>query len=232
MGAAMTKQVKRAALYVRVSTDAQTVENQIAELSRVAERRGWDVVEIYRDAGIRGAKGRDGRPGLDAMLKDASRRKFDVVMAWAIDRLGRSLVDLLGTIQGLVCGVDLYLEQQKIDTTTPAGKLMFQITGAFAEFERALIRERTGAGRIAAKKRGVKFGRPPKLTPQQAALAARLVDQGQSVPEVASTFGVHEPSTAASRRERRGYSHGQNSLRTDASCQLSAFGGTTVVRSG
>jgi hypothetical protein len=105
----MTKQVKRAALYVRVSTDHQTVENQIRELSQVVERRGWEVVEIYRDAGISGAKGRDGRPGLDTMLKDASRRKFDVVMAWAIDRLGRSLVDLLGTIQGLeACSVDLY----------------------------------------------------------------------------------------------------------------------------
>jgi DNA invertase Pin-like site-specific DNA recombinase len=128
----MIKQVKRAALYVRVSTDAQTVENQIRALSQVAERRCWEVVEIYRDAGISGAKGRDGRPGLDAMLKDACRRKFDVVMAWAIDRLGRSLVDLLGRIQGLeACEVDLYLDQQAIDTTTPAGKLMLQITGAF-----------------------------------------------------------------------------------------------------
>ena len=79
---------KRAALYVRVSTDAQTLENQIRELRQVAERRGSDVVEVYRDAGISGAKGRNGRPGLDAMLKDASRRKFDIVMAWAIDRLG------------------------------------------------------------------------------------------------------------------------------------------------
>jgi DNA invertase Pin-like site-specific DNA recombinase len=148
----MTKQVKRAALYVRVSTDHKTVENQIRELSQVAERRGWEVVEIYRDAGISGAKGRDGRPGLDTMLKDASRRKFDVVMAWAIDRLGRSLVDLLGTIQGLeACGVDLYLDQQNIDTTTPAGKLMFQITGAFAEFERSMIRTRVNAGLKRAK---------------------------------------------------------------------------------
>ena len=104
---------KRAALYVRVSTDHQSVENQVRELKEVAERRGWTVVEIYRDAGISGAKGRDKRPGLDAMLKDASRRKFDVVMAWAIDRLGRSLIDLLGTIQHLEeVGVDLYLDQQ------------------------------------------------------------------------------------------------------------------------
>src|SRR5262245_31086734 len=98
---------KRAALYVRVSTDAQTVENQIRELRQVAARRGWDAVEVYSDAGISGAKGRNGRPGLDSMLKDASRRRFDIVMAWAIDRLGRSLIDLLDTCQHLQpCGAD------------------------------------------------------------------------------------------------------------------------------
>ena len=118
---------KRAAIYVRVSTDRQTIENQVRELRQIAERRGWQVIEQYSDAGISGAKGRDGRPGLDQMLKDAQRRRFDVIMAWAIDRLGRSLIDLLGTIQALeACAVDLYLDQQSIDTTTPAGKLMFQ----------------------------------------------------------------------------------------------------------
>src|SRR5262245_40061471 len=94
-------EAKRAALYVRVSTDHQSVENQIRELTQVAERRGWDVVETYSDEGISGAKGRDKRPGLDDMLNDASRRKFDVVMVWAIDRLGRSLLDLLETIKHL-----------------------------------------------------------------------------------------------------------------------------------
>jgi len=143
----MTAKPKRAALYVRVSTDHQSVENQVRELREVAERRGWSVVEVYRDAGISGAKGRDQRPGLDAMLKDASRRKFDVVMAWAIDRLGRSLKDLLGTIDHLKeVGVDLYLDQQNIDTTTPTGRLLFQITGAFGEFERSMIQQRVRAG--------------------------------------------------------------------------------------
>src|SRR5262250_3481479 len=143
---------KRAALYVRVSTDAQTVENQIRELRQVAKRRGWDVVEVYSDAGISGAKGRNQRPGLDAILKDASRRKFDVVMAWAIDRLGRSLIDLLRTIQDLeAVGVDLYLDQQHLDTTTPTGKLLFHVTGAIAEFERSMIRQRVNAGLSAIK---------------------------------------------------------------------------------
>src|SRR3974390_2701240 len=117
---------KRAAIYVRVSTDKQTVENQVRELRQIAERRGWEVVEQYNDAGISGAKGRDNRPGLDQMLKDASKRRFDVVMAWAIDRLGRSLIDLLGTIQLLeASGVDLYLVPQALDTPTPARRLLF-----------------------------------------------------------------------------------------------------------
>jgi DNA invertase Pin-like site-specific DNA recombinase len=152
---------KRAAIYVRVSTDKQTVANQEQELRQVAERRGWQVVEVYSDAGISGSKGRDQRPGLDQMLKDASKRRFDVVMAWAIDRLGRSLIDLLGTIQGLeACGVDLYLDQQAIDTTTPAGRLMFQVTGAFAEFERSMIRQRVNAGLKRAVEQGKQLGRP------------------------------------------------------------------------
>ena len=138
---------KRAVLYVRVSTDQQSVESQVRELRQLAERRGWQVADIYCDAGISGAKGREQRPGLDALLMDASRRRFDVVMAWAIDRLGRSLNDLLGTIQHLeAVGVDLYLDQQSIDTTTPAGRLLLQMTGAFAEFERSMIRQRVRAG--------------------------------------------------------------------------------------
>src|SRR5689334_17595166 len=156
---------KRVAIYVRVSTDRQTIENQLRELHRVAERRGWEVVHEYRDAGISGAKGRAERPGLDEMLKDAQRRRFDVVLAWAIDRLGRSLIDLLGTIQTLeACGVDLYLDQQSIDTTSPAGRLMFQITGAFAEFERSMIRQRVRAGLRRAVEAGKQLGRP-KINP-------------------------------------------------------------------
>jgi DNA invertase Pin-like site-specific DNA recombinase len=115
---------KRAAFYVRVSTDQQTqsVESQTAELRQVAERRGWSVAQIYTGEGISGAKGRDKRPALDALLNDASRRKFDVIMAWAIDRVGRSLIDLLAIIPHLErCGVDLYLDKQNIDTTTPMG---------------------------------------------------------------------------------------------------------------
>jgi DNA invertase Pin-like site-specific DNA recombinase len=181
---------KRAALYVRVSTDAQTLENQIRELRQVAERRGWDVVEVYRDAGISGAKGRNGRPGLDAMLKDASRRKFDIVMAWAIDRLGRSLSDLLDTIQHLeACGVDLYLDQQAIDTTTPMGKLVFQLTGAFAEFERTMIRQRIKAGLKRALAQGVKLGRP-KIDSATERKVRRQLAKGVGILKVAKSLGI------------------------------------------
>src|SRR5712664_2791894 len=152
---------RRAALYLRVSTDKQTVENQEIQLRQVAERRGWEVVEVYSDAGISGSKGRADRPGLDQMLNDASRRHFDIAMVWAIDRLGRSLIDLLGTIQHLeAVGIDLYLDQQAIDTTTPMGKLVFQVTGAFAEFERSMIRQRVKAGLKRAVAQGTKLGRP------------------------------------------------------------------------
>jgi DNA invertase Pin-like site-specific DNA recombinase len=181
---------KRAAIYARVSTDKQTVENQVRELRQIAERRGWEVVELYQDAGISGAKGRRDRPGLDRMLKDAQRRRFDVVMAWAIDRLGRSLIDLLRTIQTLeACGVDLYLDQQAIDTTTPVGKLMFQVTGAFAEFERSMIRQRVRAGLKRAVEAGKRLGRP-RIDP---ALERRIQNQlraGKGMLAVAKDVGV------------------------------------------
>jgi DNA invertase Pin-like site-specific DNA recombinase len=181
---------KRAALYVRVSTDAQTVENQIRELRQVAGRRGWDVVEVYSDAGISGAKGRNGRPGLDSMLKDANRRKFDIVMAWAIDRLGRSLIDLLDTIQHLeACGVDLYLDQQAIDTTTPMGKLVFQVTGAFAEFERTMIRQRVKAGLKRAVAQGVKLGRPKTDSATERKVRQQLA-KGVGILKVAKSLGI------------------------------------------
>ena len=181
---------KRAAIYVRVSTDKQTVENQIRELRQIAERRGWEVVEEYRDAGISGAKGRENRPGLDQMLKDASKRRFDVVMAWAIDRLGRSLIDLLSTIQTLeACGADLYLDQQSIDTTTPAGKLMFQVTGAFGEFERSMIRQRVHAGLKRAAQEGRYPGRPRISNAMEKRIQTQL-RAGKGILKVAREVGV------------------------------------------
>src|SRR5215212_565487 len=126
----------RAAIYLRVSADTQATQHQLEGLQAVASERGWDVVGIYKDAGVGGR--REERADLDALLKDASGRKFDVVMAWALERVGRSMADLCRTIQHLqACGVDFYVEQQSIDTTTPSGKMIFHLAGAFAEFERS-----------------------------------------------------------------------------------------------
>ena len=195
---------KRAAIYVRVSTDKQTIDNQVAALRQVAERPGWEVVEQYGDAGISGAKGRDGRPGLDQMLKDASKRKFDVIMAWAIDRLGRSLIDLLGTIQTLeACGVDLYLDQQSIDTTAPAGKLMYQVCGAFAEFERSMIRQRIHAGLKRAVAQGKTLGRPKVDAALERRIEARLRG-GKGIRKIARECGVGTGTVQRIKQEMEG----------------------------
>jgi DNA invertase Pin-like site-specific DNA recombinase len=153
--------MKRVAIYLRVSTSKQDTENQRRELEAVAERSGWKVVKVYEDAGISGAKGRDGRPGLDAMLKAVNAKEFDMVATWSVDRLGRSLTDLLAILQCLRDkGVDLFLHQQGLDTSTTAGKAMFQMLGVFAEFERGIIRERVNAGLARAREKGVVLGRP------------------------------------------------------------------------
>ena len=166
----------RAALYIRVSTlNAQTTDNQRLELQSAAERHGWRVVEVYADEGISGAKGREKRPGFDRMLKASVRREFDVIMAWSVDRLGRSLQDLVAFLSEIHAkGVDLYLHQQGIDTTTPSGKAMFQMMGVFAEFERAMIRERVLAGLKRARAKGKKLGRPTISSVKERAIRADI----------------------------------------------------------
>lgn len=154
--------MKRVGIYLRVSTSGQTTENQRRELEAVAARSGWQIVRFYEDAGISGAKGRDKRPGFDRLLKDATARKINMIAAWSVDRLGRSLQDLVGFLTELrALGCDLYLHQQAFDTSTPSGRAMFQMCGVFAEFERGMIRERINAGLARAKERGVKLGRHP-----------------------------------------------------------------------
>jgi DNA invertase Pin-like site-specific DNA recombinase len=154
--------MRRAAVYLRVSTLDQTTANQERELREVASRMGCEIVKVYKDHGISGAKGRDKRPAFDALCRDAAQRKFDMVIAWSVDRLGRSLQDLVAFLSELhALKVDLFLHQQGLDTTTPAGKAMFQMMGVFAEFERAMIAERVRAGLRRAKDEGKQLGRPP-----------------------------------------------------------------------
>ena len=154
----------KAAIYARVSTANQDTENQIAQLREVAAAKGWEIVRVYTDHGVSGSKGRAGRPQFDAMTVDATKARpaFGVVMAWSVDRLGRSLKDLTSFLSDMHGNkVNLYLHQQNVDTTTPAGKAMFQMMGVFAEFERAMIVDRVNAGLDMARERGVKLGRKP-----------------------------------------------------------------------
>jgi DNA invertase Pin-like site-specific DNA recombinase len=186
----MVKKPKRAALYLWISTDGQTTENEQRALQAVASQRGWTVVASYDDNGVSGAKGRDQRPGLDAMLTDATRGRFNVVMVWAMDRLGRSLADLIDTLRSLEsANVDLYLDQQAIDTTTPAGRMFFHVTGAFAEFERDMIRSRVNAGLARARASGVRLGRPKTSAKVERAIRTRLA-AGTGILKTAKALGV------------------------------------------
>jgi DNA invertase Pin-like site-specific DNA recombinase len=182
--------MKRVAIYIRVSTSRQDTDNQRRELEVVAERSGWRIVKVYEDAGISGAKGRDQRPGLDAMMKGVNSKEFDMVASWSVDRLGRSLTDLLGILQALhEKGVGLFLHQQGLDTSTTAGKAMFQMLGVFAEFERGIIRERVNAGLARARAKGVKLGRR-RVDP---AVEARIVDlraKGDGILKIGKKLGI------------------------------------------
>ena len=185
----VTMKAKRVAIYARVSTGGQTTENQVRELKVAAERMGWDVVGVYADQAISGAKGRDKRPEFDRMIKAAVRREVDVIAAWSVDRLGRSLqhlVEFLGEIHAK--GVDLYLHQQGIDTTTPAGKAIFQMCGVFAEFERAMIQERIKAGLARARANGKQLGRP-QVPPKQVARILELRRAGTGLLSIAKAVG-------------------------------------------
>lgn len=167
--------MKRAVLYLRVSTIEQTTANQERELRQAAERAGWEVVKVYKDHGISGAKDRGKRPAFDALCRDATKRQFDVVMAWSVDRLGRSLQDLVTFLSELhALKVDLFLHQQGLDTTTPAGKALFQMLGVFAEFERSIIQERVRAGLARAKSEGKTLGRPRIAADVETAVKATL----------------------------------------------------------
>jgi DNA invertase Pin-like site-specific DNA recombinase len=177
----------RAAIYARVSTTEQTAENQLLELRRYIEARGWTAVE-YVDIGVSGSK--DRRPALDQLLADALRRRFDVVVCWRLDRLGRNLKHLITLLEDLqALGVAFVSLAEGIDATTPAGKLQMHILGAIAEFERERIRERILAGLARARSQGKQLGRPRKAP-------ATIVVPGGSVRDAARVWGVSK-STAA-----------------------------------
>ena len=181
---------KRVGIYLRVSTKDQTTENQLRELRQVAERAGWEVVRTFEDAGVSGAKGRDKRPGYDALLKAVARREVKLVAAWSVDRLGRSMQDLVAFLEDLRGhGADLYLHQQALDTTTPSGRALFGMMAVFAEFERAMIQERVNAGLARAKAEGKRLGRPT-LGSDIEAKVRELRATGMGIIKVAKTLGI------------------------------------------
>src|SRR5215468_7561435 len=182
--------MRTVALYLRVSTDGQSVDNQRLALEEAVARHRWLVVAEFVDHGISGAKGRDQRPGFDRLLEGIARREFDVVAAWSVDRLGRSLQDLIAFLGEVHAKkIDLYLHQQGLDTSTPAGKALFGIMGVFAEFERAMIRERVNAGLARARAKGVPLGRPRVPEDVEAAIRAGLAS-GVGIRKVAAQVGV------------------------------------------
>ena len=178
----------RVAIYARCSTADQSVDLQLDGLRDYAEARGFEIVEEYIDEGVSGAKVK--RPALDRLLADAHRRRFDTVLVWKLDRLGRSLSHLIRLVEQLgSLGVDLVsLGDPGLDTTGPSGRLLFHVMGAVAEFERDLIRERTRAGMASAKRRGRRVGRPRVYVP--VAKARLMLARGISRREVAKRLGV------------------------------------------
>ena len=183
--------MRKIAIYARVSTDKQSTENQLLELRTLCNQLSYTIVQEYTDNGISGAKSRDARPALDLLLKDATRRKFDMVMCWSIDRLGRSLQNLVEILNELkALKIDLYFQQQGMDTSTPSGRMIFSVFGAIGEFERNLIRERVIAGQQRAKANGVKLGRPTKMNDGMRSAVKILREKGMGIKQISRELQI------------------------------------------
>jgi DNA invertase Pin-like site-specific DNA recombinase len=182
---------KRIAIYARVSTTSQSPQNQIDVLTELANRQGYTIIKIYSDNGFSGTKLTADRPALNDLMTDARKRKFDMVLVWSLDRLGRSLKHCLELLQELQeLKVDLFFQQQGMDTSTSSGKLMFSMIGAFAEFERNIIRERVMAGQARAKANGVKFGRPSKMNDGMRSAVKLLREKGMGIKQIAKQLQI------------------------------------------
>jgi len=193
-----------AAIYLRVSRDNQTTENQRLVLERVAGHRGWTIVQSYEDQGISGAKGRDQRPAFDAMLRDAVRRRFDTLMVWSIDRLGRSVLHVANALAELdAAGVRLYCDREGIDSSTPMGRAMIQMASVFGEQERSMLRSRVLAGLDRVRQQGKKLGRP-KVSPKVENAIRTHLSAGNGILKVAALVGVGSGTVQRVKKEMTG----------------------------
>lgn len=187
----MESQPMRAVLYSRVSTNKQTTDNQTLELRDVCRRNNWRVIREITDNGISGAKGRNERPGFDELHRIVSRKEADMIVVWSIDRLGRSITDLVNFMSELEAkNIAFYSHQQAIDSRTPAGRLSFAIFGAIAEFERTIIKERVCAGLTRAKAEGKKLGRPSNVNANTAVAVKLLREKGHAIGAIAKQLHI------------------------------------------
>jgi DNA invertase Pin-like site-specific DNA recombinase len=189
--------MKKVALYARVSTTDQTTENQLLELREVARRNGWSVSREFIDHGVSGAKSAQDRPAMANLMKAITRREIEGVLVWDVSRLGRSLQDLVSILNEIRSkSIDLYIHKQGLDTSTPSGKMMFQMLGVFAEFEREVIRERINAGLARAKAEGKKLGRPSNVNASVVTSVKLLRAQGMSICKIAKTLKIGVGTTS------------------------------------
>ena len=181
---------KRVVIYARVSTEKQTLENQLSELREVASRNNWEIVDEYLEK-VSGAKGRSQRKEFDRLMKDSVRGRFDLIMAWDVSRLGRSLKTLVEFIDDIhEKNIDLYLHVNGIDTTTSAGRAMFSMIGILSQFEREIIRERINSGLARAKAEGKKLGRPTNFNEGMGQSVRLLRKQGMPIKQIAKNLEI------------------------------------------
>lgn len=180
----------RVGIYLRVSTADQTTQNQRIELLRVAEQRGWNIVEVYEDQAVSGAKARDQRPAFQRMANDAAKGRINMVAAWALDRLGRTSRDVINFISDLPDqGVSLYLHKEQLDTSSAVGKLVLTIMAGVAEMERSRLVERINAGLARAKSQGKRIGRPTTVTTKTEQRIRDLRATGMGILKIGRTVG-------------------------------------------
>jgi len=181
----------RACIYMRTSTaDKQTTDNQLLKLQEIAEQRNFQVVKTISE-NISGAKGRKDRKGFDELVKGAVRKDYDIILVWSVCRLGRSLQSLVEFLNDInKVGCDLYIHQSGIDTSTPSGKMMFQMCGVFAEFERGMIRERVIAGQERARKQGKHLGRPTNFSKGMNTAIKVMREKGMSIKKIAKELSI------------------------------------------